>query len=358
MRGGRGPHVHGPGHEHPIGGGPWERDLPGWLRRRRRRGQLRRRVFRSLVAAAVVVSAGVYGFRELIPEGFGTRMALLVGGSLVVFMAVSSMVAKRIARPLEEVARLADELAAGNLSARIVASPRHGHHRHRDDDATGLRDALNRMADRIETQMNDQRALLAAVSHEIRTPLARMRILTELARAGDGSALDKLDREILESDALVGDLLAGSRMDFSALKKTRLRASELATRAMEMTEEPIEKLNVASDAEFDGDATLMLRALVNLLENARGHGGGLSELRVIADGPTLRFEAEDAGPGFAAGAEETAFEPFQSGGEAPRSIGIGLSLVRRIAVAHGGRAFAENRSPKGARVTLELGTLG
>lgn len=306
----------------------------------------------SLVGAAVLVSVGVYVFRHAIPEGFGPRLGLFALAALVVFTAASSAVARRIARPLEDVARLANELAAGNLSARI-ASGKH-RHPHRDDDITGLRDALNRMADRIETQMNDQRALLAAVSHEIRTPLARMRILTELARAGDVAALDKLDREIVESDALVGDLLAGSRLDFSALKKTRLRASELATRAMELTEESIEKLNVESDAAIDGDATLALRAVVNLIENARRHGGGLSELRVTAEGRLVRFCAEDDGPGFAPGDDVRAFEPFQTGGDAPRSIGIGLSLVRRIAEAHGGRAFAENRQPRGARVTVEI----
>ena len=83
-----------------------------------------------------------------------------------------------------------------------------------------LADAVNDMARRIERQLNDQRELLAAVSHEIRSPLARLRVLTELLRGqsrADAATLDKVEREIVEVDDLIGKLLASSRLDFGTL---------------------------------------------------------------------------------------------------------------------------------------------
>ena len=70
------------------------------------------------------------------------------------------------------------------------------------------------------------------------------------------------------------------------------------------------------------------------------------------------FGVEDDGPGFLPGEEKRAFEPFhknprQNSGEA-LSVGLGLALVRRIALAHGGEVHAENRSSKGARVGLKF----
>jgi signal transduction histidine kinase len=99
---------------------------------------------------------------------------------------------------------------------------------------------------------------------------------------------------------------------------------------------------------LEGDPTLLQRALSNLLENARVHAGGVTRLRVDAPDGVVRFAVEDAGPGLSAEGERT-FQPFQRG-EASDGLGLGLALVRRIAEAHGGSAFAENRPEGGARV--------
>ena len=101
-----------------------------------------------------------------------------------------------------------------------------------------------------------------------------------------------------------------------------------------------------------------------MLENAVQHAGEVSSLRVsIGDtgepARRVRFEVEDQGPGFAKETLERAFEAFYSGpsdeaGKESGSLGLGLNLVARIARAHGGRAFAENRAEGGARAVLEL----
>ena len=73
-------------------------------------------------------------------------------------------------------------------------------------------------------------------------------------------------------------------------------------------------------------------------------------------GGRVRFEVEDDGPGFSPADLPRVFDKFVRGERsAGSSLGLGLSLVRRIAEAHGGSAFAENREPQGARVGFEVG---
>ncbi|HSP79021.1 MAG TPA: ATP-binding protein, partial [Myxococcaceae bacterium] len=115
----------------------------------------------------------------------------------------------------------------------------------------------------------------------------------------------------------------------------------------------------AADAGLVGDATLLGRALANLLDNARKHGQGVEALRLLERGEALAFCVDDRGPGLQPGEEARIFTPFYRrdlGGEAREagSLGLGLSLVQRIARAHGGDTFAENRPGGGARVGFTL----
>jgi signal transduction histidine kinase len=233
-----------------------------------------------------------------------------------------------------------------------------------------LAEAINDMAVRIERQMTDQRELLAAVSHEIRSPLARLRVLAELLRGGNVSeeTLAKLESETLEIDALVDKLLASSRLDFGALSPRNVSARELALRAVERAGlAPELVVDETGAATLDADATLLERALGNLLENAERHGGGVAALRVTCDAARVRFEVTDRGPGFSEQALAHAFDAFYRGerpgaasvAEADRrgahgSLGLGLSLVERIARAHGGRAWVRNREGGGAAVVVEV----
>jgi two-component system, OmpR family, sensor kinase len=269
----------------------------------------------------------------------------------------SRVIARRLSFPIEALARLAEDLGSGRLGSRIRMR-NHG-------EVARLAQVLNRMADRIEKQLTDQRELLAAVSHEIKTPLARIRLMLELARERgvDDDALVEIDREVVEMDQLVGDLLASSRLDFAALSPTSLDAKDVATRALERAGKAAGLLSVEPDAggrvELEADPTLLARALANLIQNAERHGRGLTRLRVRGASASVAFEAEDSGPGFAEGEVDRIFEPFyrgtngQTDGERG-SLGLGLSLVRRIAEAHAGRAYAAPRPEGGAMVGMEI----
>jgi signal transduction histidine kinase len=215
------------------------------------------------------------------------------------------------------------------------------------------------MADRLAAKARAEKELLAGVSHELRTPLQRAALLVELGRAGQAGNRDvwgELDRELCEMNELVGQLLASARVDGQALSMRPLDAGELAR--------GVGRDGLAIDCPtpappLKGDATLLARALGALVDNARRHAGGATRL-VVEGTPEggVRFVVEDAGPGFAADDLPRVFEPFYRGnGQAhdeQRGVGLGLSLVRRIAEAHGGRAFAMNGPGGGARVGFEV----
>jgi len=356
---------------------PWDRVLheamgrrPGWRQRigwelRLHYGaHLHRRLFLWFGAAifltAVATGAAAH-FGHVWLAAHPLRAVLLFGIPAAVLWIAAGKVARRISRPLYELTRAAQELGEGNLKAR-VSSAGFGF-----DETAVLSSAFNEMATRLERQRAEERELLASVSHELRTPLARIRLLVEIARerrraevpGTDPGTLDEIENEAIEIDALVGELLASARIEFQAVAPKPLEAVEVARRALERAGEDAAKLSAPTPPiPFAADPTLVGRALANLIDNARKHGGGLDRLTVRADGATVAFEVSDRGRGFAPGDETRVFERFYQGADPDAgsrgSLGLGLALVKRIADAHGGRVQAGNQPGGGARVVLEL----
>ena len=321
----------------------------------------------ALLAAAgrddvtVIERAGVaLGSIEMCPaphrlRGAGGAIAAILAACAALW-AASGLIARRLSRPIVELARAARDFGDGKLDARIGLERCRRPHPH--DEVAMLTQAFNDMAGRIERQVLAERELVASGAHEVRTPRARIRLLTELTRDGRpmASSLDEIDAEVAEIDALVGALLANAKLDFGAVTREPIDAVDAARRALERAGLPAQRLRAPARLEVMADPTLVARALANLIENARDHGGGLDELVVEQDADSVRLMAEDSGPGLPIGQEARVFEPFHRGpGAAEKgSLGLGLSLVRKIASAHGGTAFASTRSSGGARVGFSI----
>ncbi|MGE0324457.1 MAG: ATP-binding protein [Polyangiaceae bacterium] len=282
------------------------------------------------------------------PHAVRTFFITLGIATMVLWMS-AGFFARRFTLPLSRLVDTAREIGEGKLSSRTHLTPREA------GEVGVLAEAIDHMAGRIERQLQEHKELLAAVSHEVRTPLARLRVLVELLRENPESPLlDDVEQEVLEIDRLMSELIASSRLDFQQLDPRTLALSDLVERAREragLDEVPV--VDSTERAEVRVDPTLIARALANLLENARRHAGGVEriELEPTAEG-SLLVRVLDAGPGFPEDELERAFQAFhrRRGG----GLGLGLALVRRIAEAHGGKAWAENRPEGGAQVCLEL----
>jgi signal transduction histidine kinase len=319
------------------------------------------------------------------PRGHGWAVLGALGMAGLCLWLASGLITRRLVRPLGDLVRVARDIGQGNLASRTRPGRRGA------DELGVLGAAIDDMAARIEKQIADQRQLLAAVSHEIRTPLGHMRVLLEMARDSDGPRvahyMEELEREILAVDSLVGQILASSRLEFDTMERRRLDARALAASALERAgldaallhvDTPDAAMDTAIDTAIEGDPTLLARALANLLENAQAHGHGVTAVRITGagDGAFIAFEVLDQGPGLGGVDMERLFDAFYRGqseeqrrdapqsrdfaaeGKSAGALGLGLALVRRIARAHGGDAWAHDHTPRGARMGFSVRRMG
>lgn len=295
---------------------------------------------------------------------FKTQALVGIAIAALVLWLVAGFIAHRMGRPLWQLVRVTEQIGAGDLKARVRLG------RHQTGEVGILAESVNEMARRLEAQLEGQKELLASVSHEIRTPLARLRVLTELLRdkSADERLLADAEREITEIDDLTGQLLAHSRLEFGVVDKREVDLVDLAREAQRRVGLDVELGTSKAPLYVSGDATLLGRAVVNLLQNAVAHAGGPTRILIEEGEKQVTLWVEDDGPGFGEQDLRKVFRPFVRSASAPSSqapaesysppaagsLGLGLSLVERIATAHGGHAFAENRPEGGARVGFSV----
>jgi signal transduction histidine kinase len=316
--------------------------------------------------------------------GSVARPALVVGLVLLVVALATRPLARRIARPLERLTEAARRLGAGELGARAPAAAPPGERRHRGrggrpvEEIGELTRAFNEMAERVERMVRGEKELLANVSHELRSPLARIRMALELLpRGGDmDRRLHDVERDLAELDRLIEDVLTTARLDATGLP-THLAAVdvtallfEVAGRARHdpLTEKTAVRVAETPPISLVADESLLRRALWNLVENAAKYGAPPITLEAARAGRHVALSVSDDGPGIPASERPRVLDPFyrvdrartpSTNAEAPRGVGLGLTLARRIAEVHGGSievgpAGSVDGRERGCRVTLLL----
>lgn len=304
--------------------------------------------FRRGPSAAVLVERGRWvgiGY----PFRFDPRR-ILVG--FVVAGAVSALmllpISRRFSRRIERLDHTVRAWGAGDLSARSSV--------HGADEVAALARGFNQAADRVQELLDAQRRLLASASHELRSPLARLRMSLELLDDGHPDRvrlIAEASRDIEELDELVGDLLLSSRLQSGPTPtQTQVDLGEI------VAAEAARVGAVATGAaQVWGDARMIRRAVRNLVENARRHGGGGIEVEVMPGSP-VEIRVHDRGPGVAEVERERIFEPFyRAPGHAEGrdgGVGLGLALVREIARHHGGDVEYAPRQGGGSTFILRL----
>ena len=291
------------------------------------------------------------------------RDELLIAGPIALLLAslAGYFLAGLSLRQVESMRRRAAEISADTPGERLpVPATR--------DEVERLGSTLNEMLTRLEAGLQRERDFVADAGHELRTPLALLRTELELAlhhggsaeelRAALGASLEEVDRLAQLAD----DLLLIARYDRGRLqlRLESVDARELlasVVRRFQLRADEVTR-TLASEAPLgltlQGDRLRLEQALGNLVDNALRHGGGRVRLRAAGVDGRVELHVEDEGAGFGDGFLERAFERFSRAHRDGGGAGLGLSIVRVIAEAHGGSAEAENAPTGGAHVRLTL----
>ncbi|MFJ9037724.1 sensor histidine kinase [Streptomyces sp. NPDC102406] len=292
-------------------------------------------------------------------------MALL--GLAIIAFAFGYAMAGRVLSPLGRITRTARRVAGSDLSRRIeLDGP--------DDELKELSDTFDEMLDRLERAFTAQQRFVGNASHELRTPLAINRTLLEVHLSDPAAPveLQQLGKTLLatneRSEQLVEGLLLLARSDNQIVERKPVDLAEVAAQALdqarsEADEKGVEIRGERKEAVVQGNGVLLERIALNLVQNAIRYNvpeGGWVEVDTEAQHGQAVLLVANTGPVVPAYEIDNLFEPFRrlrterTGSD--KGVGLGLSIARSVARAHGGRITAVPREGGGLvmRVTLPI----
>ncbi|HVX39358.1 MAG TPA: ATP-binding protein [Gemmatimonadaceae bacterium] len=318
---------------------------------------------------------GTYSLHDIesVLGGIRHTFAVLIPLLLVCAATGGWFLATRSLAPLSAMAARAEEISATNLRERL---PVWG-----GQELAGLARVVNDLLARLEQSFTQQRRFMADASHELRTPTAILRTEADvtLAQEHRSEAEYRASMMIIRDAArrltrIVDDLFLLARADSGSVAARRepLYLEELVYDATRSVRPLADSRNVrvelgeVIEAPFAGDADLLGRLLLNLLDNAIKHSpaGGVVAVDMARRNGAYAISVVDAGPGVPAEDRERIFERFvrleptrDPDSPRPSGAGLGLAISRRIAEAHGGAlALVDSRPGRTEfRITLPVG---
>jgi signal transduction histidine kinase len=285
---------------------------------------------------------------ELLRQSLVGLLAVGVGS-----LGVSWWLSGRALHPLHRITDTARRLTDTTLHQRIdLDGP--------DDELKELADTFDAMLGRLDAAFASQRRFVANASHELRTPLAIMRTQLEVASTPEelAAAVEVVRQTIDRSERLVDGLLVLARAD-GQLNVEPIDLADVLRTGVTAVEPQRVELD-ARPAPVEGDPALLFHLARNLFDNAQRYNvpDGWVRARSGVEGDRAVLEVSNSGPVVPPDAVEGLFEPFRrlaadrTGGEV--SAGLGLSIVRAVAEAHGGTVVAQGRPDGGLRVEVRL----
>jgi signal transduction histidine kinase len=282
------------------------------------------------------------------PNENASIFALLLQ-TILLFAAVMiplALVARRIARPLEA---LTTRVRRVGLASEPEPMERAG-----PDDVQQLIVAFNAMQARVSNLLGEKDVMLGAIGHDLKTPLAALRVRIE--SVDDDEEREKMAATIDEMVTILDDILTLARLGKSG---EPLQSVDIGAMIETVTSDFAEAELVSPDRRYVADIrpVLIRRALRNLIGNAITYGNR-AVLTVRAENEMMFVDIDDDGPGIDPALVETMFEPFtraeRSRSRATGGSGLGLTISRAIARAHGGDVQLVNRSAGGLRATISF----
>jgi signal transduction histidine kinase len=290
----------------------------------------------------------------------GIALALMA----LVSVGLGWLVAGRVLKPLAAITATARRLEGSTLHERInLRGPQ--------DELKELADTFDQMLGRLDAAFATQRRFVANASHELRTPLAIARTEVDVALADPGTPpaeLRAMAGRVLEanqrSERLIEGLLTLARSERQLRASEPLDLALAAADALSVAGPEAERLGlrvsrVLGGAPVAGDRALLERLVANLVENAVRHNqpGGWLEVDTGRAGPRSVVRVANGGHPIPPDQVAVLFEPFRRLSDrtgSARGAGLGLSIVKAVATAHGGRASARALEDGGLEVTVEL----
>mgnify|MGYP000282717470 CR=1 FL=1 len=297
----------------------------------------------------------------------------LIGFVLLMLIAIAARTVIKVGlRPLEDAEKTAEEIAAGNYSARMPET-------NPGTEVGRLVTSLNSMLSRIEKSFSIQnesenklRRFVADASHELRTPITAIRGFSELHRQGavtgekeTAELIGRIEGESKRMGSLVEDLLLLARLDQAREMDSKpvdinkvVEDAVISARAAG-PEHPV-TLNSSSDEIFTlGDEARIHQVVANLLANARAHtpAGTPISVSVKSTDAGVEVVVADKGPGLSTEDQKRIFEHFYRADSSrvrtgADGSGLGLSIVDAVMRAHGGSVSVESTPGEGATFTL------
>jgi signal transduction histidine kinase len=277
-------------------------------------------------------------------------------GTLVIGLAGAALLSRWLVRRIVAVNEVAAKVRDGDLAVRVPGAER-------PDEFGELAANFNAMLDRLGRLVAGMREVSDRIAHELRTPLTRLRgqiVRLEKAPAGSAEASEirtAMTEEIGTTVAMFDALLDIATTEAEAGDVSRLKTVDLAdvvSSVVDLYDAVAEERGIALDvrtapAEMLGDRDLLVRMLANVVDNAikfSPAGSGVA-IEVASDDANHRLSVKDSGPGLSADIRDRAFERFARGAATATvpGHGLGLALVKAIAVRHGIRVTLEDGNP-------------
>jgi len=295
-----------------------------------------------------------------------TAFASVGAVALLLSLTAGTFLGWRATRPLRQVAETARRiLDEDDLSARVPAPGGSG-------ELAMLARQLNTLLDRNATHVRVLRETLDDLAHDLRTPLTRLRGTAELALRDGGNpaeartaladCVDETDRVLHLLEVLLD--VSAAEAGALTLRRERVDLRVLATRAADLYREVAEQksirieLDLAAPAEMDGDPVRLGQALSNLVDNALKYTpeGGRVTVAAAAEPGAVTVTVSDNGPGVPAAERDEVWRRLYRGdaSRSQRGLGLGLTLVRAVAEAHGGSASVGDAPGGGARFQMRF----
>jgi signal transduction histidine kinase len=215
--------------------------------------------------------------------------------------------------------------------------------------------SFNSMQQQLIGSMEERTRLFASISHDLRSPLTRLRLRAEMLP--EQATRERLRADLDDMDAMVRSTLDLAQGVQITEPRRQIDIGSLLRGLCDDIAETGARIELHGDAgaPVSGYARNLKRCLQNLLDNAVRHGGGAA-VRLSDEGNAVRITISDDGPGIPGdGMLERVFEPYVRGDPGQASgTGLGLTIARSIAMAHGGTLTLANRSMRGLDAVLSL----